>query len=211
MFQRGIKVDIERFVSKLSSAQDTSGSVENPYRNDICRYNLLQYLSHLKDHKIDVMLIGEAPGYRGCALTGIPFTDEAQLKLPENYYALGAWQRPDETGSTSERSASAVWYELRKHHIVPLMWNVYPLHPCRAESIRSNRPPTQAEIKEGLQYVHMLITLFSIRTSRIFAVGKKAAHALPFIDDAHCIRHPSYDFKKEFYAQFDLKIGAQTG
>ena len=26
-------------------------------------------------------------------------------------------------------------------------------------------------------------------------------------DDNHCIRHPANDYKKEFYPQFDLKVG----
>ena len=162
---------------------------------------------HLLDCGVDIMLIGEAPGYRGCALTGIPFTDEVQLKSSLNEYALGTWQRLAETGNTSERSASAMWSALRKYHITPLMWNVFPFHPYQAGYISSNRTPTQAELKEGSAYVRELISIFDIDSTRIFAIGKKARSMLDIKDDSRCIRHPANDFKKEFHPQFDSKVG----
>lgn len=162
---------------------------------------------HLMDCGVDIMLIGEAPGYRGCALTGIPFTDEVQLKSPANNYALGTWQRPAEIGNTSERSATAMWTALRRYHIVPLMWNVFPFHPYNQGNELSNRTPTQVELKYGLYYVQELISIFNIDTSRVFAIGNKAKSMLGISDESHCIRHPANDFKKEFHAQFDYKIG----
>lgn len=40
-------------------------------------------------------IVGEAPGYRGCALTGIPFTDKVQLKHLENY-VLRDWAHSEQ-------------------------------------------------------------------------------------------------------------------
>lgn len=198
---------IEKFVDEISSVSDENRLIRNPYRNDICRYNLLHYLRHLEINKVDIMLIGEAPGYRGCALTGIPFTDEVQLKYSGNNYAIGTWLRPNETGNTSERSASAMWSALRRYHITPLMWNVFPFHPYKADKMTSNRPPTQIELCEGIKYVNALISIFAIKESQIFTIGKKAKVALGLTDDNHCIRHPANDYKKEFHPQFELKIG----
>lgn len=79
---------IKEFVEDISSVSDEQRLFTNPYRDEVCKYNLLNYLQHLKSNKVDIMLIGEAPGYRGCALTGIPFTDEIQLTYPENNYAI---------------------------------------------------------------------------------------------------------------------------
>lgn len=200
-------ITIEGFVDELSSVSDTNRLISNPYRNEVCQYNLIHYFRHIATNKIDIMLIGEAPGYRGCALTGIPFTDEAQLRCPQNNYAIGAWPRHKETGKTSERSASAMWSQMRKYHITPLMWNVFPFHPYYEGKIKSNRTPTKAEINEGIKYIDALISIFSIKTSQIFAIGKKASSALEFINDNHCIRHPANDFKKEFQPQFESKIG----
>ncbi len=197
---------IESFIKEIASVSDEDQLFCNPYRREVCKYNLLNYMRHLLDYGVDIMLIGEAPGYRGCALTGIPFTDEVQLKLSQNDYALGTWPRLDEMGNTSERSASAMWSVLRKYHIVPLMWNIFPFHPYQAGNISSNRTPTQTELKEGLAYVRELISIFDIDSTQIFAIGKKAKLMLGLRDDSHYVRHPANDFKKEFYLQFEIKI-----
>ena len=198
---------VEEFVEAISSVSDENRLIANPYHNNVCKYNLLHYLQHLKDNKVDIMLIGEAPGYRGCALTGIPFTDEAQLKCPENNYALGDWKRSNKNGSTVERSASIVWPAIRKYHIIPLMWNVFPFHPYKEGNRASNRTPTQKELMEGHKYIDALKIIYQIDDSQVFAIGKKAKLLLGLTDDNHCIRHPANDYKKEFRPQFDLKIG----
>ena len=199
---------IDDFIAELSAVSDAGRLIVNPYQHKKCRVNLERYLLNLQREGPDIMLIGEAPGYRGCALTGIPFTDEVQLKLPENYYALGDWQRDNDTGDTSERSATAVWRELRRYRIIPLIWNVFPFHPYKEGKEHSNRTPTQSEIREGIKYIEMLISIFSIQESKIFAIGKKAQTALDFIDNDHVIRHPAYDLKRKFPEQFSSKIGA---
>ena len=198
---------VEEFVDSISSVSDENCLVENPYRIDVCRYNLLHYLQHLKSQKVDLMLIGEAPGYRGCAMTGIPFTDEIQLSHPENRYALGNWSRSGQTGTTAERSASIVWPAIRAYHLVPLLWNVFPFHPYQAGNRRSNRTPTQRELREGRQYIEALREIFQIDDAQVFAIGRKAQVILGLTDETHCIRHPANDFQKEFRPQFDLKVG----
>lgn len=202
---------IEEFVEDISVVSDERRLIENPYRDGRRKNHLLQYLRHLERSGVDVMLVGEAPGYRGCTLTGIPFTDEFQLKLPANIYALGAWERSGGIGNTSERSASAVWAALREYHIIPLMWNAFPFHPYQEGKIASNRTPAQSELKEGLWYLDALRSIFSIKDSQVFAVGKKAKEILGVTSDSHYIRHPANDFKREFRPQFDLKIGKPYG
>lgn len=200
-------LSVEDFVNDISLISDENRLFSNPYRIEVCKYNLLHYFQHLKNSKVDLMLIGEAPGYRGCALTGIPFTDEVQLKCPENNYALGDWMRLSKGGNTKERSASAVWPAIREHHIIPLMWNIFPFHPYEKGKYASNRTPTKSELNEGLKYIDALKNIFGIHDSQIFAVGKKAKLLLGLTDDNHCIRHPANDYKKEFRPQFDSKIG----
>ena len=204
-------VTIEEFIEDISAVSDEHRLITNPYREEQCKEHLLQYLRHLKSSSVDIMLVGEAPGYRGCALTGIPFTDEVQLKHPENVYALGDWARSSNIGNTAERSASAVWSALREYHIIPLMWNAFPFHPYQEGKQVSNRTPTQSELKEGQRYLETLKSLFAIEDSRVFALGKKAKAMLGLIDDSRCIRHPANDFKREFRPQFDLKIGKLYG
>lgn len=204
-------ITIEEFVEDISAVSDERRLITNPYREERCKDHLLQYLRHLKSSGVDVMLVGEAPGYRGCALTGIPFTDEVQLRHPENTYALGDWVHSGSIGNTTERSASAVWPALREYHIIPLMWNAFPFHPYQEGKKASNRTPTQSELKEGLRYLEALRSIFAIEDSRVFALGKKAKEMLGLTSDSHYIRHPANDFKREFRSQFNLKIGKLYG
>lgn len=202
---------IEEFIENISGVSDERRQITNPYREERCKNHLLQYLRHLERSGVNVMLVGEAPGYRGCAMTGIPFTDEVQLKSPENFFALGTWERSGDIGNTSERSASAVWMALRDYHIIPLMWNAFPFHPYKDGKKSSNRTPTQSELQEGQQYLEALRSIFAIEDSQVFALGKKAMEILGLTSDSHYIRHPANDFKREFRPQFDLKIGKQYG
>ena len=201
---------VEDFVKELASFSNKNKLVTNPYKYKKCRYNLLHYLQHLKKNRIDIMFIGEAPSHRGCLLTGIPFTDEIQLKCCENNYALGDWKGKEarriyKKRTIVELSASKVWPMMREYQIVPLLWNAFPFHPFKEGNEYSNRTPKSNELKEGIKYIKKLIEIFEIDDSQIFAVGKKAKSLLK-LDDSHCIRHPANDYQKEFGQQFEDKI-----
>lgn len=200
---------IDCFIQRLASVEEGGRNIINPYLNPECQRNLANYLRHLSEAGVDVMLIGEAPGYRGCAITGVPFTDEVQLKSPDNYYALGTWARSVNMGNTAERTATMMWQKIREHHIIPLLWNAFPFHPHQDGNIRSNRAPTKEEVQEGLEYIKLLMRMFSIQIQQVYAIGKKAASGLEFIDSEHCIRHPSNDYNKQFPGQFDARLGKQ--
>lgn len=217
MLQKGDSklLTVEEFVDQLASFSVENSLVTNPYQFEECRYNLLNYLQHLKEMKIDIMFIGEAPSHRGCLLTGIPFTDEIQLRCCCNNYALGNWERKAariyEKRTMVELSASKVWAMMREYQIVPLLWNAYPFHPFMAGNKYSNRTPELNELQKGIKYVIDLIKIFKIDKSQIFAVGKKAKSSLEQelklkLDDSHCIRHPANDYQEEFGQQFEDKI-----
>lgn len=199
-------MNIETFVEQLTDESDDGHLIHNPYRKMVCRYNLIHYLRHLQTVGVDVMLVGEAPGYRGCALTGIPFTDEVQLKAPENNFALGSWERSNMNGSVSERSANIIWSSLRKYKIIPLLWNAFPFHPYPTGKEAGNRAPTKEELEAGKEYLYNLKSIFGIDDYHLFAVGQNARRVLNIQDSQYCIRHPSYDLKKEFPIQFSEKV-----
>jgi hypothetical protein len=124
-------------------------------------------LEHYLDERTDVplLLVGEAAGYRGARISGIPFTSERQL----------TGTGPAEATATIVHGVLA---ELELEDDV-LLWNVVPTHPGTASS---NRTPTRAEVEAGLPFARDLA-----RGRRVLAVGRIAEAALA----APYVRHPS--------------------
>lgn len=66
---------IDEFIADLAKVESTD-SLTNVYafaepQSKICRHNLRLYLNRMAEHKNGVILVGEAPGFHGCRLSGI--------------------------------------------------------------------------------------------------------------------------------------------
>jgi uracil-DNA glycosylase len=157
-----------RFVGRLSEAR--IGSTFNFYRRGdgaaMRRSRLSAYLEARREASI--LLVGEAAGYRGARLSGLPFTSERQL--------TGAG--PAEASATI---VHRVLGELGLEEDV-LLWNVVPTHPHRPGLPLSNRPPTRAEAACGVELLRDLAA-----KRRVVAVGRLAERFLA----APYVRHPS--------------------
>ena len=150
-------------VDRLARAR--IGSTFNQYAaSQLRRDRLRAYLTARADAPI--LLVGEAAGYRGARVSGIPFTSERQL----------TGRGPAEASATIVHRVLA---ELGAEADV-VLWNVVPTHPGTASS---NRPPNAAEIEASAPF---LSELTPGRT--VVAVGRTAAAALglPYV------RHPSH-------------------
>jgi uracil-DNA glycosylase len=145
-------------------AADSIGETFNQYRDERLAERLEDYLGRRAGAPL--LLVGEAAGYRGARVSGLPFTSERQL----------TGEGPAEATATI---VHGVLHELGLAEDV-LLWNVVPTHPGTA---RSNRPPTRAEIAAGLPYARELA-----RDRCVIAVGRVAERAL----GAPYVRHPSH-------------------
>ena len=88
--------DIEKFIDQLSKQKVDKSKVLNFYHEDdnfpnyfTTRMNLLVYLKQMKEKKPKTLLIGEAPGKDGCAITGIPFTSEDIMSKINSFDLFG--------------------------------------------------------------------------------------------------------------------------
>jgi hypothetical protein len=118
--------------------------------------------------------VGEAAGYRGARISGIPFTSERQL----------TGRGPAEATATIVHRVLA---ELGLEDSV-LLWNVVPTHPGTAST---NRRPTRAEIDAALPFLRQLTS-----GRRTIAVGRVASAVL----DGPYVRHPSHGGAQAFRA-----------
>jgi uracil-DNA glycosylase len=150
------------------------GRTFNQYRHSaLRRERLCEYLERRR--AAPILLVGEAAGYRGARVSGLPFTSQRQL-----------------TGSgPAEATATIVHRVLAELGLAEqvLLWNVVPTHPHRAGEPGSNRRPTRVEIEASLPFLKELA-----RDRRPVAVGRLAAAVL----DVPYVRHPSHGGAREF-------------
>jgi hypothetical protein len=167
-----VRVRTVSFVEELAAAE--IGATFNFYREGprarLLRRRLVDYLAAHRDARF--LLVGEAPGYRGARISGLPFTSERQL--------TGAG--PGEATATIVRAALE---ELGLEEVT-LCWNVVPTHPGTESA---NRPPSRAEIEAGRRFLERLA-----RGRRVIAVGRVAQAAT----GAPNVRQPSHGGAQPF-------------
>jgi hypothetical protein len=147
-----------------------------------------------------VLLLGEAPGWRGMTVTGVPFTSVREVRAavtPE----LAGLELPAEPQAPWEASSRDVWAAFRAWDgPLPLTWPVYPHHPFVAGDRRTNRTPRPAEVRAGSPVALELVRVLGIET--VVAVGRKAQGALALAGiEAPAIRHPAQGGARLFASQ----------
>jgi uracil-DNA glycosylase len=216
---------IERFVRLLK--QSPHGSVFNPWwqvdkQNDIdCnapvirRKHLRAYL-HRRLGKVQLVLIGEALGYRGGHFSGIPMTSERILLgkkenagiKPKHVFSSCKPRRTSKREQCpdgfSEPTATIVWGTLLRLGLKPeefVLWNAFPWHsfdPRRG--LLSNRMPNKSERSAGLSVLKTFLDLF--RCEEIIALGNVAASQLKELNvESHRVRHPASGGARRFRQQ----------
>ena len=170
------------FVAELARAE--IGATFNQYAAGArLRERLRAYLETRAGAPI--LLVGEAAGYRGARVSGIPFTSERQL-----------------TGAApGEASATIVHRVIAERGLEEqvLLWNLVPTQPHRPGKPDSHRAPTRREIEAGRRFLERLA-----RGRRVVAVGRLAYRELggPYV------RHPAHGGAREFRAALVQLLGA---
>jgi uracil-DNA glycosylase len=169
---------VSAFVKELAFAH--IGATHNQYADSaLRRRRLVEYLESRSAARL--LLVGEAAGYKGARVSGLPFTAERQL-----------------TGSgPSEISATIVHRTLDELGIADdvLLWNLVPTHPHRAGNPDSNRAPTRDEIRSARRFVDALAGA-GPRNRLLLAVGRLAQREL----GAPYVRHPAHGGAAAFRA-----------
>jgi len=146
--------------------------------------NLRRYLE--RPHA-PILLLGEAPGWRGMTVTGVPFTSVREVEAG----VLPGLELPPDPQAPWEASSRVFWQTMADWQgPLPLSWPVYPHHPFVAGKPLTNRTPRSSEVRAGGPPALELIEALGIRT--VVAVGRKAQGALAEAGiEAPAIRHPA--------------------
>lgn len=207
-----IDADIRRFGKRLQEC--TVGvNVTNFYaagRTNAQRRNLQCYLQQLRALKPKLLLVGEAPGYNGCRLTGVPFSSEALIAegvLEGALFTASNGYRVAREPFTREQSAAIVWEVFERHRTAVLCWNAFCFHPYKPGNPDSNRKPTVKEIEAAAPFLQTLLSLFPSVTT-VVAVGNSAEHALARLGIPHTkVRHPAHGGKPQFVSGMEKILG----
>lgn len=195
---------INEFVKRLGEIE-LSESATNLYKvnseeGELRVNNLTLYLTKMYNLKPKSIIVGEAAGYKGCRLTGIPFTSERIIKTnpfftnDKSFMILGRKRRP-----VSEQSATIVWGALEDANTLPLIWNIFPFHPYNSyKGELSNRKPNLEELEKGGAILKQLLNIFET-VEHYYAIGRQSERIMNDLNlNPQYIRHPANRGKAEF-------------
>ena len=159
-------------VADLAAAR--IGDTFNQYsRSRLRRERLAAYLEAKRSAPI--LMVGEAAGFRGARISGIPFTSERQVS----------------GRGTAEASATIVHRALAELGIEDdvLLWNVVPTHPHEPGRPYTNRRPSRVEVEASSRFLEGVAC-----GRRLVAVGRLAER----VTGAPYVRHPAHGGAEAF-------------
>lgn len=205
----GLKLDLKRLRDDLNLSSTAEDNIEYLYAHshdgDRRWSNLVSYLNFMLKERPETLLVGEAPGYRGTSVTGVPFLSEGMIKerrinklrLPFTEYIPSSMY---DQASGFEATSSAMWSVLDAYcpQRLPLLWAVFPNHPHIGEDLLTNRKPTKNEIDSYSAVTRMLLRYYKIK--HIVAIGNVSYDTLNSSSDNSVIklRHPARGGAKKF-------------
>ena len=197
---------VNAFVERLAAVPTVEGRTnffdQGHPGNAVRRRNLELYLSEMLGRSPKVLLVGEAPGFRGMRITGVPFTNRTMFQGPATSFGLfgpgkGYALPAGAEGVAAEPTATVMWEVLAELDFLPLLWSACPWHTHVPGKPQSNRTPRITEARLGTPFWQSLVELFRIEA--VVAVGNIAHRSLVSSGvDAPKVRHPSHGGRSGF-------------
>lgn len=150
-------------------------------------------LLHHLDREPRLILVGEACGYAGARMSGVPFTSEGLL-LAGAIPGVSAEAARISTRRLPwrEPSATIVWHALHDAGAADctVLWNAFPWHPHPVGQPMKNRTPDPRERAIGLTPLAALLAVYP--RAIVCGVGKQACTSLRELGVRHSpLRHPA--------------------
>ena len=200
--------NVNEFIESLRTAQMPDDGLVNIYSDEHDphgwrRARLARWLELPRDRGPVLLFIGEAPGVKGAAVTGVPFTSVETLTSPgfERLHFLEG--DPGYAGiegtepELKERTAKDFWSVVLPMFAglpLPMVWNAVPFWPRAAGR---NATPKSRQRECGSKWLTEVLGWHSY--AEVIAVGRVAEGALRKLGVASArLRHPSYGGKREF-------------
>lgn len=153
-------------------------------RGHLRRQNLIRYLQLMAETKPQYMLVGEAPGYRGTTVTGVPFMSCREISTIPGLITGSAkgdgFLAPPDPSYETEITSGLMWKILSNTPMqtLPMLWAIFPNHPHQPGDLASNRAPSGQEVRAGVEVVLALVKF--LEGVEVVAVGRKPS--------AHCAK-----------------------
>lgn len=183
-------------IGRFNPWYSTNPDLDRPNAAALRRENLRRYLNIFKSRPCS-MAVGEAPGWRGCRFSGVPFTSEVQFNGDCLPFA-------GETTSLAsvpwwEHTANVFWSATSRYARDVFAWNAYPLHPHEPGIPASNRKPSRSELETFWPLLEDLREI--LRPRIIVAVGKVAEELMQRHGwNVEYVRHPARGGEGQFRA-----------
>lgn len=215
----------EQFLSELREALNPHLNPDNvealyDYSDEGERrwQNLSSYLGYMEVEQPDLLMVGEAPGYRGSSVSGVPFLSEytirkrqnAALRLPFYQYAPA----PSESSwGGYEATSTFMWDTIDAVNPpkLPFLWAIFPNHPYESGNSYTNRRPNAQEITDYISIIRKIAGYYAIGT--IVAIGNVAYDTLvkttssPIVKLRHPARGGAQRFRQGFLELTDKIYG----
>jgi uracil-DNA glycosylase len=175
------------------------------------RNNLKIFLTIMTSLNPRVIIIGEAPGFRGCHWSGVPVCSEYIMiqeynpKIKTEYvksllfgYSKGYRKTSDQAKGYKEATATSVWDIISRvvptDEPPPMLWNSCFVHSYQEGNEKKNRNPNNTELNQLLPIVKYMFTDLFPNIKTVLVMGRKAEYSLTQLKKTPELSHLQFEY-----------------